>query len=148
MKLVVLSIMQNQFLLYGANGYTAVIIAKLAESYGLQPILAGRTEANIKPLAESLNLPYEIIDLDDAVHLKKVLSTVQVVLHCAGPFADTAKQMIDACLETRVHYADINGDISVFEMLKNYDTAAKQKNIMIMPGVGFDVVPTDALHSI
>jgi len=140
--------MQNQFLLYGANGYTGVIIAKLAASYGLQPILAGRTETNIKPLAESLNLPYEIIDLNDPALLKRVLSTVKVVLHCAGPFADTAKQMIDACLETGVHYTDINGDISVFEMLKNCDAAAKAKNIMVMPGVGFDVVPTDciALH--
>ena len=137
--------MQNQFLLYGANGYTGVIIAKLAQSYGLQPILAGRTEANIKPLAESLNLPYEIVDLNDAVNLKKVLSTVKVVLHCAGPFADTAKQMMDACLETGVHYTDINGDISVFEFLKKYDAAAKEKNVMVMPGVGFDVVPTDCI---
>ena len=137
--------MLNQFLLYGANGYTGVIIAKLAESYGLQPILAGRTEANIKPLAESLNLPYEIVDLNDAVQLKKVLSTVKIVLHCAGPFADTAKQMMDACLETGVHYTDINGDISVFEFLKKYDAAAKAKNIMVMPGVGFDVVPTDCI---
>ena len=140
--------MQNQFLLYGANGYTGVIIAKLAQHYGLQPILAGRTEANIKPLAESLDLPYRIFDLNDAAQLKKVLSTVKVVLHCAGPFADTAKQMVDACVETGVHYTDINGDISVFEFLKKYDAAAKEKNIMVMPGVGFDVVPTDciALH--
>ena len=140
--------MQNQFLLYGANGYTGVIIAKLAQRYDLQPILAGRTEANIKPLAESLNLPYRIVDLNDAAQLKKVLSTVKVVLHCAGPFADTAKQMVDACIETGVHYTDINGDISVFEFLKKYDAAAKEKNIMVMPGVGFDVVPTDciALH--
>ncbi len=137
--------MQNQFLLYGANGYTGVIIAKLAKSYGLQPILAGRTEANIKPLAESLQLPYEIVDLNNADQLRKVLSTVKVVLHCAGPFADTAKQMIDACIETGAHYTDINGDISVFEFLKTYDAVAKEKNIMVMPGVGFDVVPTDCL---
>lgn len=137
--------MQNQFLLYGANGYTGVIIAKLASSYSLQPILAGRTEANIKPLAESLQLPYQIVDLNDHEQLKKVLSTVKLVLHCAGPFNETAKQMIDACLETGVHYTDINGDISVFEMLKKYDATAKEKNIMVMPGVGFDVVPTDCI---
>jgi short subunit dehydrogenase-like uncharacterized protein len=137
--------MQNQFLLYGANGYTGLIIAKLAASYGLQPILAGRTEANIKPLAEELHLPYHIIDLNDTVQLKNALKEVKLVIHCAGPFIHTAKQMIDACLETGVHYTDINGDISVFEMLKKYDAAAKEKNIMVMPGVGFDVVPTDCM---
>ncbi len=140
--------MQNKFLLYGANGYTGRIIAKLAASYGLQPILAGRTEANIKPLAEELKLPYLVIDLNNTQLLTNALKEVKVVLHCAGPFSATARQMIDACLETGVHYTDINGDISVFEMLKTYDAAAKEKNIMVMPGVGFDVVPTDcmALH--
>lgn len=137
--------MQNQFLLYGANGYTGKLIAKLAASYDLQPILAGRTEANIKPLADELQLPYYIIDLDDAIQLETALSEVKLVLHAAGPYVYTAKQMVEACLKTGVHYIDINGDISVFEMLRQYDGAAKEKNIMIMPGVGFDVVPTDCI---
>ena len=137
--------MQNQFLLYGANGYTGKLIAKLAANYNLQPILAGRTEANIKPLADQLQLPYFIIDLNNKSQLEAALSTVKLVLHAAGPYVYTAKQMIDACLQTGVHYIDINGDISVFEMLKKYDGAAKEKNIMVMPGVGFDVVPTDCI---
>ena len=137
--------MQNQFLLYGANGYTGKIIAKLAATYNVQPILAGRTEANIKPLADELQLPYRIIDLDDAAQLQKNLAEVKLVLHAAGPYVYTAKQMIEACLQTGVHYIDINGDISVFETLKKYDAAAKEKNIMVMPGVGFDVVPTDCI---
>lgn len=140
--------MPAQFLIYGANGYTGQLIAKLSSSYDLYPLLAGRTEANIRPLADELKLPYRIVDLDDAEELMNVLSEVKVVLHCAGPFSSTAKQMIEACLTKGVHYLDINGDISVFEMLKKYDKAAKEKNIMVMPGVGFDVVPTDciALH--
>ncbi len=137
--------MQNQFLLYGANGYTGKLIAKLAATYNLQPLLAGRTEANIKPLANELQLPYRIIDLDDKAALENALSEVTLVLHAAGPYVYTAKQMIEACLQTGVHYIDINGDISVFEMLKKYDAAAKEKNIMVMPGVGFDVVPTDSI---
>jgi short subunit dehydrogenase-like uncharacterized protein len=137
--------MQNQFLLYGANGYTGKLIAKLASTYNLQPILAGRAEANIKPLADELQLPYRIVDLDNASQLENALSEVKLVLHAAGPYAYTAKQMIEACLKTGVHYIDINGDIAVFEMLKKYDAAAKGKNIMVMPGVGFDVVPTDCI---
>ena len=137
--------MQNEFLLYGANGYTGRLIAKLAASYHLQPILAGRSEATIKEMADELKLPYRIADINDAGALKNILEGVKAVLHCAGPFADTAKQMADGCLQAGVHYMDINGDIAVFEMLKKYDNAAKEKNIMIMPGVGFDVVPTDCI---
>jgi len=135
----------NKFLLYGANGYTGKLIAKLASTYNLKPILAGRTEANIKPLADELQLPYRIIDLNNTQELEAALSEVKLVLHAAGPYVHTAKQMIEACLKTGVHYIDINGDISVFEILKKYDAAAKEKKIMVMPGVGFDVVPTDCI---
>jgi short subunit dehydrogenase-like uncharacterized protein len=135
----------NQLLLYGANGYTGILIAKYAAQYGLQPILAGRKEEAIKSLAEELNLPYKIIDLDNTEQLKAALQQVKVMIHAAGPFAHTARQMIEACLQTGTHYLDINGDISVFEMIKSFDTKAKEKNIMLMPGVGFDVVPTDCM---
>jgi len=135
----------NSVLLYGANGYTGVLIAKYAAQHGLQPVLAGRREEAIKPLANELNLPYKIIDINNASQLKDALDGIKVVIHAAGPFADTARQMIEACLQTGTHYLDINGDISVFEMIRRYDAAAKEKNIMLLPGAGFDVVPTDCM---
>lgn len=137
--------MQNSFLLYGANGYTGELIARYANEYNLQPILAGRNEEALFGLAAKLNLPFKTIDLDDTPTLLAALKEVKVVVHAAGPFQFTAKQMADACLKTSTHYLDINGDIAVFEMLKQYDAVAKQSGIMIMPGVGFDVVPTDCI---
>lgn len=135
----------NQFLLYGANGYTGKLIIGLASQYGLQPILAGRREEAIRSLAEQFNFPFRIFDLKDKQQLVKALETVPVVVHAAGPFRHTAKQMIEACLQTKTHYLDITGEIAVFEMAKKYDAAAKETSIMIMPGAGFDVVPTDCL---
>lgn len=136
---------QNSFLLYGANGYTGRLIARYADRYQLKPVLAGRRQAALAPLAEELGLPYRVVDLNDAPALDAVLKEHKVVLHAAGPFHYTASQMAEACLRTGAHYLDINGDIDVFEMLKGYDTAAKERGVMIMPGVGFDVVPTDCL---
>jgi short subunit dehydrogenase-like uncharacterized protein len=133
----------NSFLLYGANGYTGELIARHAAEYNLKPILAGRKEEKIKALAAKLNLPYRIFDLDNTDALISALREVKVVIHAAGPFQFTAKQMVDACLHTGTHYLDINGDISVFEMLKEYDAKAKQADVMVLPGSGFDVVPTD-----
>ncbi len=138
----------NTFLLYGANGYTGGLIAKYAAQYGLRPVLAGRREDAIKPLANQLDLPYKIFDLTNTTQLLAALQDLKVVVHAAGPFANTARQMIEACLQTGTHYLDINGDISVFEQIRKLDAVAKEKNIMLLPGVGFDVVPTDcmALH--
>ena len=136
---------KKQFLLYGANGYTGELIARYASSYGLVPILAGRREEVLKPMAEKLNLTYKVISLDHTSVLEAALREVEVVIHAAGPFDITAKPMVEACLRTGTHYLDINGDLAVFQMLKEYDRDAKDEGIMIMSGVGFDVVPTDCL---
>lgn len=135
----------QSFLLYGANGYTGELIARYASQYGLTPVLAGRRKEALAPLAEKLGLSYKVVDLNDSPALDAALNSCKIVLHAAGPFHFTAKQMVEACLRTGTHYLDINGDITVFEMLKTYDAQAKAKGVMIMPGTGFDVVPTDCL---
>jgi short subunit dehydrogenase-like uncharacterized protein len=137
--------MQNHFVLYGANGYTGELIARLAHVYGLRPLLAGRNTEAIKRLAEELLLDYEIVDLSNSEALDNLLKGQQLVIHAAGPFSKTAKQMVEACIRNNVHYTDINGDISCFELVKTFNQSAIEKNCMLMPGVGFDVVPTDSV---
>ncbi len=136
------------FLLYGANGYTGDLIARLAGTYGLSPILAGRSEHKIRPLAEELGYDYRIFDLSDSTAMDKALGEVPVVLHAAGPFERTARPMMEGCFRTGTHYLDITGEITVFEMGRRLDKKAKEAGILLMPGTGFDVVPTDcmALH--
>ncbi len=135
----------NTFLLYGANGYTGELIARYAKQFELQPVLAGRNKETIESLANKLQLPFRVIDLNDEATLLAALQEVKAVIHAAGPFQFTAKQMIEACLKTGTHYLDINGDIAVFELIKRYDSVAKKAGIMLLPGVGFDVVPTDCV---
>ncbi|RMG82408.1 MAG: saccharopine dehydrogenase [Bacteroidetes bacterium] len=134
-----------KFLLYGANGYTGQLIIRFAAEYGLTPVLAGRTAAKIEPLAKKYGLDFRIFDLADAQKTDNVLREVPVVLHVAGPFKYTARPMIDACLRTGTHYLDITGEIEVFEMAAALDDKARQAGIMLMPGTGFDVVPTDCM---
>lgn len=136
---------KTKFLLYGANGYTGRLITELAAQYNLQPVLAGRNRQSIEALAAEHHLTSRIFNLDDAEVLKEALEDVAVVLHAAGPFKYTAWPMLEACLQTGTHYIDITGEIDVFEIAKQYDSAAQQAGIMVLPGAGFDVVPTDCL---
>lgn len=136
---------KDKVLLYGANGYTGELIAKLARQYELNPILAGRREEAIQPLAQKLALPFTIFDLNDENAITRALETVKVVIHAAGQFDSTAMPMAQACLKTGTHYLDINGDLAVFEMLQKLDKAAKEAGVMVLPGAGFDVVPTDCM---
>ena len=134
-----------KFLLYGANGYTGKLILKYAAEYDVKPVLAGRNEAKIKPLAEQYDCEYLIFDLNDAHATAEALADFSMVLHAAGPFKYTAKPMIEACLQTNTHYLDITGEIEVFELAKSYDSQAIAAGVMLLPGTGFDVVPTDSL---
>ncbi|GAA4399482.1 saccharopine dehydrogenase NADP-binding domain-containing protein [Nibrella viscosa] len=134
-----------EILLYGATGYTAGLIIELASSYGINIVLAGRSAEKLKSLAERHALPYRVADLQDAAALDAMLQDIPVVLHCAGPFIRTALLMQQGCLRTGTHYLDITGEIPVFEQGMALHQAAIEKNIMLMSGVGFDVVPTDCM---
>jgi short subunit dehydrogenase-like uncharacterized protein len=136
---------KKSFLVYGANGYTGELIARHASSYGMVPIIAGRSHNSIEAMAKKTGLPYLVFDVNDSVALRKALSGVKLIINAAGPFQFTATQIIEACVETGTHYIDINGDISVFETIRTYDRAAKEAGIMLLPGAGFDVVPTDCI---
>lgn len=133
------------FLIYGASGYTGKLIVELSIKKGLKPILAGRTESKIKPLADKFGLEYLIFGLDKIEEIVQNIAKFPLVLNCAGPFSRTAKLLVEACLIAKTHYLDITGEIEVFEMIKSYDLQAKKKGIILMPGVGFDVVPTDCM---
>lgn len=133
------------FLLYGASGYTGKLTAEYAVSKGLRPTLAGRSEEKTKALAEKLGLDYVIFTLDDVQEIAKHLEKFPVVLHCAGPFSQTARQMVEACLISGTHYLDITGEIAILEWVKQKHVEALEKGILLMCGVGFDLVPTDCV---
>jgi short subunit dehydrogenase-like uncharacterized protein len=131
-------------LIYGAYGYTGQLIAERAVELGQRPILCGRDPARLRPLGERLGLETRLADLGPEA-LARALRGVRAVLHCAGPFARTSRPMVDACLAARVHYLDITGEVPVFEALSERDREARNEGIAVLPGVGFDVVPSDCL---
>ena len=137
--------MNNNILIYGANGYTAELIIELALGEGAQPILAGRSAQKLAPLATRHGLSYRVFALDDIGVIAGNLTGVAVVLNCAGPFSRTAKAMAEGCIAAGVHYLDITGEIDVFEALAALGPKAATAGVMLMPGTGFDVVPSDCL---
>jgi len=132
-------------LLYGANGYTGELCAREAVARGLRPVLAGRRAEAVQPLAAELGLAARAVPLDDGAALRAALDGVASVLHCAGPFSLTSRPMVDACLERGVHYLDITGEIEVFEAVFRREREAVARGVALLPGAGFDVVPSDGL---
>ncbi len=108
-------------------------------------VLAGRNEARLIAQSKDTGYPYQVVEIQEKEKLTSLLRPAALVIHCGGPFQFTAKYMIEACLETETHYTDITGEIGVFELVASYDSRAKHAGIMLLPGAGFDVVPSDCL---
>lgn len=132
----------RDLLLYGANGYTGELIAREAVRQGLRPILAGRSRRPVEALAGALGLPWRIFPVTEA---GAALDGVRVVLNCAGPFSVTAAPMVRACLDAGAHYLDITGELRVFQACHALHAQARAAGVIVCPGVGFDIVPTDCL---
>ena len=135
----------NRILIYGANGYTGQLIAEEAVRRGLKPMLGGRNRDALGAIAQRLWLTRRVFELDDAAEVARNLEGVDVLLNCAGPFVATCPPLLDACLAQKVHYLDITGEIDVYALCHHANNRARHQGVVVAPGVGFDVVPTDCV---
>jgi saccharopine dehydrogenase (NAD+, L-lysine-forming) len=133
------------WMIYGANGYTGELIAREAISRGHKPVLAGRNAPALHRLAAELAIDPCVFNLQDPNAITRALEGIDTVVHAAGPFVHTSRPMVDACLRTRTHYLDITGEIAVFEAIMARNGEARNTGVALIPGVGFDVVPSDCL---
>lgn len=129
-------------MVYGVSGFTGALVARLAVERGERPVLAGRSAEKVRPLAAELGLEHRVFGLEDAV---RGLDGIDAVAHCAGPFSATSRPVVDACLEVGAHYLDITGEIDVFEAVARRHEEAREAGVVLLPGIGFDVVPTDCV---
>lgn len=133
------------WMIYGANGYTGRMMVAEAVRRGLRPVLGGRSVAALEPMAREHGLAVRAFGLDDAQAVRNGLQGMGLVLHCAGPFSATCAPMLEGCLQAQAHYLDITGEIDVFAHCHAQDARARSQGVVVLPGSGFDVVPTDGL---
>jgi short subunit dehydrogenase-like uncharacterized protein len=137
--------MPGKILVYGSYGYTGDLIARFAKEDGVDVVLCGRNAERLREQAERYGFDSVTADVSDRESIRDALRDADVVVHCAGPFAHTYEAMARACLDTGTHYTDITGEAEVYEGLWAMDGEAKRAGIMLLPGTGFDVVPSDCL---
>jgi short subunit dehydrogenase-like uncharacterized protein len=135
----------EKIIVYGSYGYTGKLIVEECKTKNLQVILSGRNAEALQQQSHETGYPFVPVAIDDHDGLLTLLKQGSVIIHCGGPFRHTAQKMADACLQTKTHYTDITGEYGVFELLAGYDDKGKQAGITLMPGTGFDVVPSDCL---
>ncbi|MFD4543803.1 saccharopine dehydrogenase family protein [Streptomyces bauhiniae] len=132
-------------LIYGATGYIGRLTARRAVEAGMRPVLAGRDAAALAGAGRELGLPVRAFALDDQAAVYDAVGGGAVVLNCAGPFDRTAPPLIDACLRAGTHYLDLAGEVPEFRLAADHDGQARAAGVMLLPGAGFGVVPTDSI---
>ncbi|MFC4544179.1 saccharopine dehydrogenase family protein [Halosolutus amylolyticus] len=136
----------DSLLVYGSYGYTGRLVAREAVARGGSPVVAGRDGRQVRRQADELGVEARTFDLAGDVAAR--IDSFDAVLNCAGPFAETADPLLEACLATGTDYLDITGEFPVFERLRQHDADAREAGITVLPGVGFDVVPSDCLAAV
>jgi short subunit dehydrogenase-like uncharacterized protein len=132
---------KNKILIYGAAGYMGRLFLKYAKDKGFDIVLGSRN-------AMASDYPVRQFSLDNKETVVRNINDVKLVINLAGPFKNTNKQWVEACLESGTHYIDIAGEMPELEAIFSYDTPAKKADIMLMPGAGFGVVPTDIVANL
>jgi short subunit dehydrogenase-like uncharacterized protein len=134
--------MKDKILIYGVTGYTGALIAQEAVKQGIKPVIGGRNADKLQKIAAELGVEYRAFGIENAAD---ALHDVKVLLNCAGPFKLTSELLARACIAAGTHYLDIAGEVPEFETIAKLANAAQAAGVMLMPGVGFGVVPTDCV---
>jgi short subunit dehydrogenase-like uncharacterized protein len=132
-------------LIYGAGGRTGQSIARQARHRGLDVVLAGRGAGALAALAQSLGCEVRIAGIDDKKALAAMLRDVAVVINAAGPFADTASPIVEACIGAHCHYLDVNGELHAYRNVFDWSEDADEAGVLLMPGAGFCVIASTLL---
>ncbi|PWJ42130.1 saccharopine dehydrogenase NADP-binding domain-containing protein [Sediminitomix flava] len=132
-------------MLYGAGGLLGkLILQNLQNNENLEIILAGRIK-DIELFKDFDMYETRFFNLDNDYEINRNIQDLDILLNMAGSYHKTALTLANACVEYEVHYLDFSKYSTDYETLFILDEQAKLKNIMLMPGIGFSIVPTDIL---
>ncbi len=142
----------KKVLIIGAGGVGGVVVAKCAQLSNVfsEIVLASRTESKCMAIAKQIKQNYGVtvetaqVDADNVPELVALINKVQpfMVINVALPYQDLT--IMDACLETGVHYLDTANyepkDEAKFEYSWQwaYQDRFKDAGLMALLGSGFD----------
>lgn len=135
----------SALLIYGATGFTGQLVAEEARRLKLDFGVAGRDRAKVDALAQQLGVPGRTFALHDPITVLDNIDGARVVLNVAGPFGRTAEPLIDAAIARGIHYLDTSAEFATYAQAEERSAAAAAAGAMLVPGVGWDVVPSDAV---
>ena len=122
---------------YGAYGHTGRFVLAELRRRGFVPVACGRDAARLHELATVAGVEVRVASTDNPAALDAAFAGTAAVLHCAGPFLDTAAPVLDAALRTRIHYLDVAAEQRAVTDTLARDGEAKAAGVTVLPAMAF-----------
>lgn len=139
--------------LLGATGFTGGLVAehlaRRLEGTDVQWAVAGRSQDKLDDVRDrvaalGVEPAIEVVDVHDLVGLLRLAEQTRVLATTVGPYADHGELVVQACVRSGTHYADITGEPAfVDRMISIYDADARERGVKLVPCCGFDSIPHD-----
>jgi len=136
---------------YGAYGHTGRFVLDELRRRGFAPVACGRDATRLHQLAAATDIETRVASTHDPAALDDAFADVVAVLHCAGPFLDTAVPVLNAALRARVHYLDVAAEQRAVADTLARDADARARGVTVLPAMAFygglaDLLVTAALN--
>lgn len=136
---------------FGATGVTgrrvAAHLAQRAAETGASWAAAGRDPAKLERVLGEVGVtaPETIVaDVGDPASLTAMASRTRVVLDLVGPYTLYGEPVIEACIASGAHYADLTGEIPfVRRMIDAHHERAAAAGVKVVQASGFEALPED-----
>jgi len=123
---------------YGGGGFFGrLVVDDLLAKTGACIVVAGRRspkEQHVSP-----RVTFVRSDLNDLASARATLAGASVVVHCAGPFQSQAPTLVQAAIESGVHYLDLAEDAEFVQRTQAFDEEARRAGVALLSGMS--VVP-------
>ena len=126
-----------------AGGHAAARLHAVAPP-GLTWAVAGRRPEAVAALAEQYGCGSVHADVNDVASMAQMAQSARVILSTAGPFTKYGDPVVDACVASGTHYADLTGEVPFMRgIIDRHHGAALRAGTAILPAAGFDSVPAE-----
>jgi short subunit dehydrogenase-like uncharacterized protein len=135
--------MSGRIVLFGATGYTGELTARELAGIGERPVLAARSEARVRALADELGgLEWAVADVGRPESVRALVGRGDVLVSCVGPFARWGAPAVEAAIDAGAHYLDSTGETPfIRRVFEDYGPRAAAAGSALVTAMGYDWVP-------
>src|SRR4051812_3410815 len=110
--------MAGRIVLFGATGYTGELTARELAGRGERPILAARSEARVRALAEELGgLDWAVADVGRPSSVRDLVERGDVLLSTVGPFARWGAPAVGVAIKLGARYLGLGGETTFIPVI-------------------------------